>query len=324
MTVTFTDISLAHERIKNAIVRTPIHRSRRLDEAVNAEVLLKCDIFQPMGAFKIRGAYNAMCQLSEEERQRGVITYSSGNHAQAIALSGNWLGVQTYIVMPYNAPRIKREATEKYGATVILYDPEQQDRKALAEELAAEHGYVIIPPYDHPHVIAGQGTAAKELIEDGGELDMLLVPCGGGGLLSGSAIATKTLSPRCKVIGIEPAVADDATRSFRTGVLHTVYNPPTIADGTRTPFLGELTFPLIRQYVDDMQTVTEKAIKDTVRYAFYTLKLVVEPSGALGLAALLSGVVQAHGKVGVLLCGGNIDGHTMSAILMEDVSMVDE
>jgi threonine dehydratase len=293
-------------------------------------VFLKCENFQRGGAFKYRGASNTISQLSDAEKARGVITYSSGNHAQAVALVCRELGIHATVVMPADAPATKRAATAGYGAEIVEYDPATGDRKQIAEVLAAERGAAIVPPYDHPHIVAGQGTAALELLEDVGPLDMLLVPCGGGGLLSGSALAAKGLAPACRVIGIEPELADDATRSFRTGTLHTVHNPPTIADGTRTPSLGAITFPLVLQYVDDMQTVSEEAIKQAVRFLFYRLKIVVEPSGALGIAALLSGAVSARGdcetldaclaiepvrRIGVILSGGNIDGPTMSAIL---------
>ncbi|MBN1563597.1 MAG: threo-3-hydroxy-L-aspartate ammonia-lyase [Anaerolineae bacterium] len=311
----FAQVQAAYERLKDVAHRTPIHTSRTLNEQVGAEVFLKCENFQRIGAFKFRGAYNAISQLSEAERARGVITYSSGNHAQATALVCQLFDIQAHIVMPDNAPATKRAATEGYGAHIIAYNPATGDRKQIAEELVAQHGYTIIPPYDHLAVVAGQGTAALELLQDVEKLDMLLVPCGGGGLLSGSAIAVKGMYPACQVIGIEPELADDATRSFRTGVLHTVTNPPTIADGTRTPFLGDLTFPLVREYVDDMQTVSEQAIIDAVKFLFYRTKLVIEPSGALGVAALLSGAVQASGRVGVILSGGNIDAATMTHIL---------
>ncbi len=311
----FPAILAASERLRGHAHRTPIHRSRTLDALAGAEVLLKCENFQRVGAFKFRGAFNAISLLSDEQRARGVITYSSGNHAQAIALAGRLLGVQTTVVMPDNAPAIKRAATEGYGARVVPYDPATGDRKQIAEALAAEHGYTIIPPYDDANIVAGQGTAALELIQDAGALDWLLVPCGGGGLLSGSAIAAKGLAPGCRVVGIEPEVADDATRSFHTRTLHTVHNPPTIADGTRTPSLGAVTFPLVLEYVDDMRTVSEDAIVEAVRFLFYRTKLVVEPSGALGVAALLSGAVPTSGRVGVILSGGNIDGPTMARIL---------
>ena len=311
----FDQVRAAAARLHGQAHHTPLVTSRTLNARVGAEVVLKCENFQRVGAFKFRGAYNAVSLLSDAERQRGVITYSSGNHAQAIALACQLLGADAHIVMPLNAPATKRAATEGYGAHVIPYDPQTGDRKAIAEGLAVQYGYTIIPPYDHPNVVAGQGTAALELCEDAGPLDALLVPCGGGGLLSGSAIAAKGLCPDCRVIGIEPELADDATRSFRTGVLHTVHNPPTIADGTRTPSLGTVTFPLVLEYVDAMHTVSEAAIIEAVQFLFYRTKLVVEPSGVLGVAALLSGALQVSGRVGVILSGGNIDAATMTAIL---------
>jgi threonine dehydratase len=289
--------------------------SRTLNECLGAQVFLKCENFQRIGAFKFRGAYNAMSRLSEDERRRGVITFSSGNHAQAVALVGKLLGIQTTVVMPQDAPVIKREATQAYGATVILYDPQERSREAIAKDLQRQHGYTMIPPFDHLDVLTGQGTSALELGEQANGLDMLLVPCGGGGLLSGCAIAAKGMNPGGTVIGVEPELADDATRSFYSKTLQTVKNPPTIADGTRTPSLGKLTFPLVLKFVDAMATVSEDAIKEAVRVLFFRMKLVVEPSGVLGLAALLSGQVQAKGRVGVILSGGNIDGPTMQRIL---------
>jgi threonine dehydratase len=295
---------------------TPVMTSRTLDRQVGAAVYLKCENYQRVGAFKFRGAYNAMARLGEEDVRRGVITHSSGNHAQAVALVGRILGIQTTIVMPQDAPTTKRAATEDYGATVIQYDPAQTSREEISRDLARRHGYKLIPPYDHIDIVAGQGTAALELFEEVNSLDMLLVPCGGGGLLSGSAIAAKNRAPECLVIGIEPELADDATRSFQTGTLHTVKNPLTIADGTRTPSLGEkVTFPLVLKYVDEMKTVSEQAIIAAVKFLFYRMKLVVEPSGALGVAALLSGSVRPKGRVGVIISGGNIDGPTMKLIL---------
>jgi threonine dehydratase len=311
----FEKIKVAQLRIKDHAHRTPVMTSRTLNEYTGAEVFLKCENFQRVGAFKFRGAFNAISQLSDDERARGVLTYSSGNHAQAVALACRILGVQAFVVMPTNAPATKRAATEGYGAHVIPYDPETGDRQQIAQALAAEHVYTIVPPYDHINIVAGQGTAALELFEDVGRLDYLLVPCGGGGLLSGSAVAAKGMCPACRVIGIEPEVADDATRSFHTKTLHTVRNPPTIADGTRTPSLGQVTFPLVLDYVDDMRTVSEAAIIDAVRFLFFRVKIVVEPSGALGVAALLSGALPEKGRVGVILSGGNIDAATMTLIL---------
>ena len=308
-------IKAARNRLKGIANVTPVMSSRTLNRLTGAEVFLKCENFQRVGAFKFRGAYNAISRLSAAEKANGVITFSSGNHAQAVALVGSLLGVDITVVMPVDAPRIKREATETYGATVIDYDPRSRTRQEIARRIQIEQGSVMIPPYDHYDVIAGQGTAAFELMEEKRGIEMLLVPCGGGGLLSGSAVAAKGLASDCQVIGIEPELADDATRSFKTGKLQTVHNPPTIADGTRTPSLGQLTFPLIRKFVDDMQTVSEKAIVEAVRFLFYRLKLVVEPSGALGVAALLSGRVTPRGNIGVILSGGNIDGTTMMRIL---------
>ena len=312
----FERVKAARERLRGHANVTPVMTSRFLNESVGAEVFLKCENFQRVGAFKFRGAFNTISQLTDQQRKRGIITYSSGNHAQAVALVGQLLGVRTTVVMPNNAPRVKRAATEAYGASVIEYDPVEATREQITDLIRAEHGYTIIPPFDHLDIIAGQGTAALELFEQLKTLDMLLVPCGGGGLLSGSAIATKGTKPNCRVIGIEPELADDATRSFQTKILHTVKNPPTIADGTRTPSLGNLTFPLVLEYVDDMGTVTETAIVEAVQFLFYRLKIVVEPSGALGLAALLSGAVSASGRVGIIISGGNVDGDMMSKILL--------
>ena len=312
----FDRIQAAKKRLSGQAHVTPVMTSRTLDQRVGATVYLKCENYQRVGAFKFRGAYNAMAQLSEQDRKRGVITHSSGNHAQAIALVGRLLGIQTTIVMPHDAPVTKRAATEAYGATIIEYDPAETTREKISRQLAKRHAYKLIPPYDHIDIVAGQGTAALELLEKVKSLDMLLVPCGGGGLLSGSAIAAKNMAPECRVIGIEPDLADDATRSFQTGTLHTVKNPPTIADGTRTPSLGKkVTFPLVLKYVDDMKTVSEEAIIAAVKFLFYRMKLVVEPSGALGVAALLSGSVTSQGRVGIILSGGNIDGPTMKMIL---------
>jgi threo-3-hydroxy-L-aspartate ammonia-lyase len=311
----FERIKTARERLRGYANVTPVMTSRTLNQSVGAEVFLKCENFQRVGAFKFRGAFNTICQLADEQKDRGIITYSSGNHAQAVALVGRLLRLPTTVVMPDNAPMVKRAATEAYGATVIEYDPEKTTREEIANILKAEHGYTIIPPFDHLEVIAGQGTAALELFEEVKTLDVLLVPCGGGGLLSGSAIAAKSIEPTCRVIGIEPELADDATRSFHTKSLQTVKNPPTIADGTRTPSLGKLTFPLVLQYVDDMRTVTETAIVEAVQFLFYRTKMVVEPSGALGVAALLSGEISSTGRVGVIISGGNIDGDLMSKIL---------
>jgi threonine dehydratase len=306
--VAFEDVAAAAERLRDVAHRTPVARSRTLDSRLRAKLFLKCENLQRAGAFKFRGAYNALVQLTPEQRSRGVLTYSSGNHAQAIALASRLLGIHATIVMPANAPVAKRRATEGYGAQVVPYDPTREKREEVAESLRREGDPMLIPPYDHADVIAGQGTAAKELFDETGDLDLLLVPCGGGGLLSGSALAARKLSPRCRVVGVEPHAADDATRSFRTGRLQTVDNPPTIADGARTPSLGRLTFPLVRENVDDMVTVSDDELVRAMRFVWERMKLVVEPTAVLGLAAALHGRVEvADRRVGVVLTGGNVD-----------------
>ena len=311
----FELVKAAQKRLQGHAHVTPIMTSGTLNQLVGAEIFLKCENFQRMGAFKFRGAYNAMSRLTDDQKKHGVITHSSGNHAQAVALVGRLLKIKTVVVMPDDAPVIKRAATEAYGASVIGYDPRNTTREKISQDLADRHGYTLVPPYDHIDIVAGQGTAAMELLDKLNSLDMLMAPCGGGGLLSGCAVAARAMSPNCRVIGIEPKSADDAAKSFHSGKLHTVKNPPTIADGTRTPSLGKITFPLVLEYVDDMQTVSESAIIEAVKFLFYRMKLVVEPSGALGVAALLSGEIQPRSRVGIILSGGNIDGTTMKTIL---------
>jgi threo-3-hydroxy-L-aspartate ammonia-lyase len=307
--VTYEDVAAAARRLRGIAHRTPVHTSATVVERTGARVFFKCENLQRMGAFKFRGAYNALACLSADQRARGVLTYSSGNHGQAVALAGRLLGAPTTVVMPADAPAVKIEATRGYGGDVVLYDRRGgPTREEIGARLAAERGLIVIPPFDHPDVVAGQGTAAAELFDEVGPLDLLLAPCGGGGLLSGSGIAARALSPSCRVVGVEPANADDATRSFRTRVLQTVSNPDTIADGVRTPSLGRITFPLVLQYVDDMVTVSEQAIVAATLFLWNRLKLVVEPTGAVAAAALLDGVVLARGqRVGVILSGGNVD-----------------
>jgi threo-3-hydroxy-L-aspartate ammonia-lyase len=311
----FEQIQAAKERLNGHASVTPVMTSRTLNQWIGAEVYFKCENLQRIGAFKFRGAFNSISKLSKAEKNRGVITYSSGNHAQAVALVGRMLGIRTTIVMPNNAPEIKRAATRDYGATIVEYDPENDSREAVAERLQAKNGFTMIPPFDHLDVIAGQGTAALEMFDQIGHLDTLLVPCGGGGLLSGSAVAAKNMDSGCRVIGIEPELADDATKSFYTKKLHRVKNPPTIADGTRTSSLGKITFPLVLEYVDEMKTVSEEAIIEAVKFFFYRMKLVVEPSGALGLAAVLSRTAIPGSRTGIIISGGNIDSATMTMIL---------
>jgi threonine dehydratase len=306
--VTFDDIAAAARLLEGIAHRTPVVTSRLLDEACGNRMFLKCENLQRMGAFKFRGAYNAIRRLPEADRSRGVITYSSGNHAQAVALVCRILGIPAAVVMPDSAPAMKLAAVKDYGAEIILHDPATTAREQVARSLAAERGGCIIPPFDHPEIIAGQGTAALELFESAGELDYLFVPVGGGGLISGCAIAARNLAPACKVIGVEPAAADDATRSFRTGTLQTVHNPDTIADGARTPALGRITFPLIRQHVDDMLTVSDEDLVRAMEFVWSRLKLIVEPTGVLGLAAVFNRRCAMSGKkVGVIISGGNVD-----------------
>jgi len=282
--------------------------SRSVDERTGATIFFKCENLQRAGAFKFRGAYNAMSRLSLDERSRGVVAFSSGNHGQAVALAGQLLNIPRVIVMPRDAPEVKRAATEGYGAEIVLYNREHDDRESIGRRLSQERGLALIPPYDHADVIAGQGTAARELFEETGPLDVLLAPCGGGGLLAGSALAAAAMSPDCAVIGVEPATADDATRSFRSKQLQTVQNPQTVADGARTASLGSLTLPLVLQYVSDMTTVDDKALLATMFYLWERLKLIVEPTGALGAAAAFDGNVAIAGRrVGVILTGGNVD-----------------
>jgi threonine dehydratase len=306
--VTWDDLVEARERLRGIAHHTPVVTSGQLDDRLGASVFLKCESFQRIGAFKIRGAYNAISRIPAADRHRGVLAYSSGNHAQAVALSCRMLGIPARIVMPTTAPRVKRAATEAYGARIVEYDPKTADREEIARTLQKDGAFTLIPPFDHPHVVAGQGTAAMELFEETGPLDKLLVPCGGGGLLSGSSIAARQLSPRCQVIGVEPAGADDAARSFRSGKLERCDHPQTIADGARPPMLSELTFAIIRANVDDIVTVSDPEIIAAMRFLWERMKLVVEPTGALGLAAALAGRVRVAGdRVGVIVSGGNVD-----------------
>jgi threonine dehydratase len=305
---TAADVRAAAERLRGNANPTPVMHSRTLDERTGARVYLKCENFQRGGAFKFRGAFNAVSKLPDQERARGVLTYSSGNHAQAVALTGRLLGVKTVVVMPEDAPGPKIEGTRGYGAEVVLYDRAGRSREEIAAELQQQRGMTLIPPYDHPDVIAGQGTAALELLGETGGLDVVMTPCGGGGLLSGTALAAKSVAPGCRVVGVEPELANDATLSFRTGELHTVHNPPTIADGLRTPALGRYTFPLVRENVDEMRTVTEDQIVEAMRFLWTRMKIVVEPSGAVPVAALLADPSAFAGqRVGIVISGGNVD-----------------
>src|ERR1043166_1901079 len=304
--VTYADVAAAHERIKGAARRTPVLTSATADALLGAKLFFKCENLQRMGAFKFRGAYNALSQLSAEERKRGVLAFSSGNHAQAVALAGKLLGIRTLIVMPENAPRVKLDATRGYGAEVVTYRKDE-DRETVAQRLAAERGMVTIPPFNHPHIVAGPGTAAKGLLEGAGTLDMLVGPCGGAGLLSGCAIAARHLAPNCHVVGVEPAAGDDVTQSFRSGRIVTIAVPDTIADGARTPEPGSVTFPRVQRYVDEMVTVPDDELLSAMFWLWERMKIVVEPTGALGFAALMSKRLAPRARVGVVLSGGNVD-----------------
>lgn len=306
--ITLDDVLDAAVRLKGVARRTPVLRSRTLDAAVGAEVFLKCENFQRVGAFKFRGAYNAVSRLTPDQLARGVAAYSSGNHAQAVALAARVLGTTAVIVMPEDAPRSKRAATEGYGAEIVTYDRYTGDREAVARALAAERGLALIPPYDHPHVMAGQGTAALELLDEVDDLDALLAPVGGGGLIAGSATAAKGLRPGIRIVGVEPEAGDDTRRSLRAGRRIEIPVPRTIADGQALSTPGELTFPVNRRLVDEIALVSDEEIRAAMRFAFERLKIVVEPSGATPLAALLAGRTGAPGRrVGVIVSGGNID-----------------
>lgn len=324
--VTIEDVRAAARAIEGVAVRTPVMSSGAISELAGADLFFKCENLQHVGAFKFRGAYNALSRLGADQRAKGVLTYSSGNHAQAIARSAAELEIPAVIVMPASAPAVKLQATRSYltraphGSEVITYDPERAVREELGASIARERGLQIIPPYDHPDVIAGQGTVAIELFEQAGNLDWLFVCCGGGGLLSGCAVVAKAVCPSCRVVGVEPASADDATRSFRTGRLHTVRNPDTIADGARTPFLGRYTFALVREHADEMLTVTEREIAFAMGLLMERLRVVVEPTGALaGAGALRLARERASelrgSRAGVIISGGNVDLGQIPALL---------
>ena len=313
---TYDDVVAAAGRLKGHAHRTPVLQSRTADERLGARVFFKCENFQRMGAFKFRGAFNALSRFNDEQRRAGVITFSSGNHAQAVALSARMLGIPALIVMPRDAPQSKIDATRGYGGEIVLYDRFTQDREALTRELAQQRGMTLIPPYDHPDVIAGQGTAAQELLEDVGEFDHLFVCLGGGGLLSGSALAARALVPRCKVYGVEPEAGNDGQQSFRLGHIVHIPTPKTIADGAQTQHLGQYTFAVIRRDVDDVFTATDAQLVEAMRFFAERMKMVVEPTGCLGFAAACHAGVPLGGKrVGVIISGGNVDLGRFGALL---------
>ena len=305
---THDDVAAAARRLKGRAHRTPVLQSTTANQLLNAQLFFKCENFQRMGAFKFRGAFNALSQFSAEQRKGGVLAFSSGNHAQAIALSARLLEMPAAILMPTDAPQSKIEATRGYGAEVILFDRYKQDREALATQLAAERGMTLIPPYDHPHVMAGQGTAVMELIEEVGELDFLLVPLGGGGLLSGSLLAARAMSPNCKTYGVEPEAGNDGQQSLAKGEIVHIDTPRTLADGAQTQHLGKYTFDVIRRDVTGILTATDPQLVEAMRFFSERMKMIVEPTGCLGFAAARHAGLDLGGRrVGVLISGGNVD-----------------
>jgi len=315
-TITLAEVQDAAARLAGVAHRTPVLRSRTLDQRAGAEVYLKCENFQRVGAFKFRGAYNAVSRLPAAQHARGVAAYSSGNHAQAIALAARELGTEAVILMPSDAPASKVAAVREYGAEVVSYDRYTGDRTALANQLAADRGVTLIPPYDHPHVIAGQGTTTLELLSEVAELDTLVVPVGGGGLIAGSAVAGKALQPRLRVIGVEPTAGDDTWQSLRDGRRVRIDVPRTIADGQAVETPGELTFEINKRLVDEIVLVSDAEILDAMRFALDRLKLVIEPSGATPLAALLCGRIPPGARrIGLIISGGNIDHRRLVELL---------
>ncbi len=318
--VTFDEIEAATQRLAGIAHRTPIATSRTLNDLISAEVYCKCENLQRAGAFKFRGAYNAVSQLSAEQRKRGVVSFSSGNHAQALALVGNLLNTPTVIVMPDDAPAVKLAATRGYGAEVVLYDRVEQKREVIARQLGEERGLTLIPPFEHPHIIAGQGTAALELLTDGPDLDVLIVPIGGGGLISGCCIAAHALKPDLRVIGVEPDTANDTTLSLQKGEVVATPQSHSIMDGLLPTAPGQLTFSIMREHLEGVTLVTDAEAVEAVRFLLMRMKLLVEPSGAAPVAALLAGKIpKVKGKkVGVVLSGGNVDAGKLAKILSNE------
>ncbi|MCE3262240.1 MAG: threo-3-hydroxy-L-aspartate ammonia-lyase [Pseudoduganella sp.] len=313
---TYDDVVAAAGRIAGHAHRTPVLTSRTANEELGAQLFFKAENLQRMGAFKFRGAFNALSRFDAAQRKAGVVAFSSGNHAQAIALSAKLMGIPATIIMPDDAPASKVAATRGYGGTVVTYNRYREDREAIGRRLAQEQGMTLIPPYDHADVIAGQGTAAKELFEEVGELDALFVCLGGGGLLSGSALATRALSPRCQLYGVEPEAGNDGQQSLRSGVIVHIETPKTIADGAQTQHLGTLTFPIIQRDVNDILTVSDAELVDAMRFFAARMKIVVEPTGCLGFAAARKMGDALRGKrVGVLISGGNVDLERFAALL---------
>jgi threonine dehydratase len=315
---TYADVEAAAARIAGVANRTPVHTSRTLNALVGAEVFIKCENFQRMGAFKFRGAFNALSKFSPAQRKAGVVAFSSGNHAQGVALSAKILGMPATIIMPHDAPAAKVAATKGYGASVVMYDRYTEDREAIGRRLADEQGLTLIPPYDHPDVLAGQGTAAKELFEEAGALDYLFVPLGGGGLLSGTALATRALAPQCVLYGVEPEAGNDGQRSLRSGSIVHIDTPKTIADGAQTQHLGNYTFGIIKRDVNDILTASDADLVGAMKFFASRMKMIVEPTGCLGLAGAINSKDALEGKrIGVLISGGNIDLERFCALVAQ-------
>jgi threonine dehydratase len=318
--ISLEDVRAAAGRLAGIANRTPVVTSRTFDQRVGARVFFKCENLQRGGAFKFRGAYNRLVCLSPEERARGIVAFSSGNHAQGVALAARELGIHATVVMPDDAPALKLRATREYGAEVVIYDRIKEDREAIARQLAEDRGLTLVPPYDHPLIMAGQGTAALELLEEAPELDWLLMPVGGGGLLSGCTIAATGLRPSIKVVGVETETSDDWAQSMRLGERVKIAPPDTIADGIRTQQPGALTFPIVHSLAKGVVTVSDDDVKDAMRFLLLRMKLVVEPTGAVPVAALLTDQVPVSGqRVGVILSGGNADPGLLAEILKDDL-----
>ena len=316
----YQDVQEAAERLRNVVHRTPVLTSQTLNGRLDAEVFFKCENLQKVGAFKFRGAYNAIAKLSEDERAAGVVTYSSGNHGQAIARASRELGVTATIIMPLDAPKAKRNAAASYGARIITYDRQTEAREQVAQDLVEKEGLTLIPPFDHPDVIAGQGTAAMELFEDVGGLDALFVPLGGGGLLAGSLLSAHAVAPECLVYGVEPLAGNDGQQSFNKGEIVRIPQPRSIADGALTQALGDITFPIIKLYAHDILAVPDEKLIHAMQFFAERMKMVVEPTGCLGAAAVLRETVPVRGmRVGVILSGGNVDLASYAACLSQGI-----
>jgi len=315
--ITFSDVQHAADRLRGVANRTPVMTSRTFNAMTGREVFFKCENFQRGGAFKFRGAYNRLAQLAPEEKRRGVVAFSSGNHAQGVALAAKLLSIPAAIVMPDDAPPVKLAATRGYGAEVIVYDRLKESREAIAKKLADERGVILVPPFNDPHIIAGQGTAAMELLEEIPDLDAIVTPVGGGGLISGCAIAAKAMRPQIQILGVEAVGADDAKQSLQRGEIVHIDPPSTIADGIRTQSVGALTFAIMCELLSDIVIVSDEEILDAVRFAIMRMKIVAEPTGAVPIAAVMQNRIPGNLKrVGVIVSGGNISGELLSEVGM--------